>query len=97
MTSRSSIRTKNQHRVRRIIPLLHPHCLRFLIAVTLQDVRLDLAKEEAAEAAGTRVALHNVTLTAFLMTGLDLEEQQYVVDAIFLNVANPNLQAPLST
>jgi hypothetical protein len=83
MTSRSPTRTKNQPHVRSIIPSFLPHCSRFLTALTLQDVRLALAKEEAAEAAEGRVASHNVTLITFLMTGLELEEQQYVVVPLF--------------
>ncbi|KAM6501762.1 hypothetical protein JOM56_001739 [Amanita muscaria] len=42
-------------------------------ATSLQDVRLELAKEDAAEAA---TCSNKMTLTSFFMTGLDLEEQQ---------------------
>jgi hypothetical protein len=47
-------------------------------ATTVQDVRLELAKEDAANSARGVVSPHEVTLTAFLTMGLDLEEQQYV-------------------
>jgi hypothetical protein len=61
-----------------------------LLATTLQDVRLDLAKEEATEAARGRVSPHNATLTTFLTTALDLEEQQYALrQFVFFGVANP--------
>jgi len=46
--------------------------------MTLQDVRLNLAKEEAAEAARGLISPHEVTLSSFLTTAFDLEEQQYV-------------------
>jgi hypothetical protein len=49
-----------------------------LLATTLQDVRLELAREEAAEAARGSTSPHKVTLTTFLTTALELEEQQYV-------------------
>jgi hypothetical protein len=52
-------------------------------ATTLQDVRLELAKDDAASSAQGVVSPHRVTLTTFLMTGLDLEEQQYVVHRPF--------------
>ncbi|KAM6490236.1 hypothetical protein JOM56_014213 [Amanita muscaria] len=45
-------------------------------STTLQDVRLALAKEEAAEAARGRISPHKVTQTTFLTMALDLEEQQ---------------------
>lgn len=48
------------------------------LATTLQDVRLQLAREEAADAAQGNLPLHRTTLTSFLTLALDLEEQQYV-------------------
>jgi hypothetical protein len=57
-----------------------PHCLHPPLATTLQDVRLALAKEEAAEAARGRISPHKVTQTTFLTMALDLEEQQYALD-----------------
>lgn len=54
-------------------------CLRRVAsATTLQDVRLELAKDDAASSAQGVVSPHKITLATFLMTGLDLEEQQYV-------------------
>lgn len=53
--------------------------LTFLFAATtLQDVRLELMKEEAAAAAEGAVSPHKMSLTSFLVLGLDLEDQQYV-------------------
>jgi len=45
-------------------------------ATTLQDVRLQLAKEDAAEAALGVLPRHKVTLPALLMAGLELEDIQ---------------------
>lgn len=43
----------------------------------MQDVRLELAKEDAEVMKDGVVAPHTTTLTDFLMKGLELEEQQY--------------------
>ncbi|KAH6893986.1 hypothetical protein BKA70DRAFT_1320196 [Coprinopsis sp. MPI-PUGE-AT-0042] len=43
---------------------------------TLQDVRLQLTQEDAEEANKGIIAKHETTLTGFLVTGLELEEQQ---------------------
>ena len=43
-----------------------------IIATTLQDIHLELAKEAAAEAACGIPAMHKMSLTAFLMAGLDI-------------------------
>lgn len=55
----------------------------------MQTIRLELAKEEAAEAAAGKVPLHKVSLTKFLSTGFELEDQQWVsilsVQAVKLN------------
>jgi len=45
-------------------------------ATTLQDVRLELAKEDALELENGGEALHKLSLTTFLVKGLELEEQQ---------------------
>ncbi|KIL68676.1 hypothetical protein M378DRAFT_184632 [Amanita muscaria Koide BX008] len=46
-------------------------------ATSLQDVRLELTKEDAAEARANETPRSiKATLTSFFMTGLDLEEQQ---------------------
>lgn len=50
-----------------------------LIEATLQDVRLELAKEDAADTAKGVVSPHSTSVTEFLIKGLELEEQQYVV------------------
>ena len=47
-----------------------------LPGTTLQDVRLELAKEEAAKAALGNLPRHKVSSVAFLMTGFELEESQ---------------------
>jgi hypothetical protein len=42
-------------------------------------VRLELAQEDAANAATGVMQPHKSTSTSFLMKGLELEEQQYVI------------------
>ena len=49
-----------------------------MAATTLQDVRLLLAKEEAAQAALGTLPQHKTSLSSFLMTGFELEDRQYV-------------------
>jgi hypothetical protein len=39
---------------------------------------MELAKEEAAEQDRGMLPIHNVSPSAFVLAGLDLEEQQYV-------------------
>ncbi|TDL13469.1 hypothetical protein BD410DRAFT_846920 [Rickenella mellea] len=46
---------------------------------TLADVRLELAKEDAVRLEDGQLARHNVTPSAFLYMGLDLEEQQRAI------------------
>lgn len=46
--------------------------------MTLADVKLELAREEAANAQSGIQHAHEVTASRFLTMGLDLEEQQYV-------------------
>jgi hypothetical protein len=43
---------------------------------TLQDVRIELAREDAKNTAEGIDLPHETTPTSFLMKGLDLEEQQ---------------------
>jgi len=50
----------------------------FNVGTTLQDVRLALAKEEAAQVALGELPRHKVSLSAFLLTGFELEDSQYV-------------------
>ena len=42
-------------------------------------MRLELAKEESRLAAQGEISGHEISLTTFLMTGLELEERQYVL------------------
>lgn len=49
-----------------------------LIESTLQDVRLELANEEATQAALGRLPRHRVSMTTFLLTGFELEDGQCV-------------------
>ncbi|KAF8230998.1 hypothetical protein L208DRAFT_1053501, partial [Tricholoma matsutake] len=48
-------------------------------STTLQDVRLELAKEDSTSAALGEVATHEISLTTFLTTGLELEEWQCII------------------
>jgi hypothetical protein len=48
----------------------------YFLATRLQDIRLELAKEDTELAKGGTVAAHSTSLTEFLMKGLELEEQQ---------------------
>ncbi|KAJ2911924.1 hypothetical protein MD484_g8492, partial [Candolleomyces efflorescens] len=43
---------------------------------TLQDVRLQLSREDAEEAAQGVISAHQTSTSSFLMTGIELEEQQ---------------------
>jgi hypothetical protein len=45
-------------------------------ATTLQDVRLELAKEEAGNAAHGVLLKHKITLTGFFFAAFDIEEQR---------------------
>ncbi len=49
-----------------------------LLATTIQDIRLELAKEDANDATNGINFLHETTVTTFLTKGLELEGQQYV-------------------
>ena len=53
-----------------------------ILGLTLQDVRLELSKEEAAEASSSNCQTHKVSLTGFLTMGLELEDRQYVTNFI---------------
>lgn len=54
--------------------------LMIIPATTLQDVRLELAKEEASERsmATDMASPQKVTFIGFITTGFDLEDRQYV-------------------
>jgi hypothetical protein len=45
---------------------------------TLADVKLELAKEEAADATRGIIRSHETSASTFLTVELELEEQQYV-------------------
>jgi hypothetical protein len=45
-------------------------------------VRLELVKEELRLAAQGEIMVHQMSLTSFLMAGLELEERQYVLYSI---------------
>jgi hypothetical protein len=49
-----------------------------ILATTVQDVRLELVKEDTANAARGVISPHKTSLTTFLTVGMDLEEQQCV-------------------
>ena len=53
-----------------------------LIATMLQDVRLDLLREEADKVALGNLPRHKVSMATFLLTGFELEDSQYVDDLI---------------
>jgi len=69
-------------------PYAEPQCSKLLcllrgllyliksLATTLQDVRLELAKEEAVNAARGVLPKHKITLTGFFFAAFDIEEQQ---------------------
>lgn len=62
-----------------MFPFIFPHLfltLTLFLATTLQDVQLELMKEDAAEGAKSP---HKVSLTSFLVIGMDLEDQQCVI------------------
>jgi hypothetical protein len=68
---------KSQHHVSLVNPcFFYAAYDRPLATTTLQDVRLELAKEEAADAARGVVSPHEIVLATFVTMGLDLEEQQ---------------------
>lgn len=54
--------------------IFHKHC--FNPDVTLISVRRDLLAEEKEELASGVMPVHDVSATQFLVTGLELEEQQ---------------------
>lgn len=48
-------------------------------ATNIAEVRLELAKEESADAVYGVERGHDITPSKFLVQGLDLEDQQYVI------------------
>lgn len=67
----------------------------FPIEKTLQDVRLELAREEAARASLGVLPRHKISMATFLMTGFELEDSQYVV-SLFLIKYTPNVLLDIS-
>ena len=45
-------------------------------ATTMQDVRLELAREEAQQLASGHLQRHKVTMTGFFSMAFDIEDQQ---------------------
>jgi len=60
-------------------PLTLECMLKMYLATTLQDVRLQFAKEEAVQAARGVLPKHKTTLTGFFFAAFEIEEQQYVL------------------
>jgi len=60
----------------RLLAVCVGHGLICYIVTTLHDVRLELAKEDAREAESGIEAPHKLSMTTFLVKGLELEEQQ---------------------
>ena len=58
-----------------------------IIAATLQDVQLVVAREEEAQIALGRLPRHKISLLAFLITGFELEDSQYVACSFFLYIS----------
>ena len=58
------------------------------IGSKVSEVRLQLTKEEAAEAEKGITAPHRVSASVFVRMGLELEDQQYVI--FFNNVRSAN-------
>jgi hypothetical protein len=52
-----------------------------VVETTLQEVRLELAKEEAAQVALGNLPRHKISMSAFLMIGFELEDSQYVKES----------------
>jgi len=46
------------------------------IATTLQDVRLELARNESRQLASGHIPRHKVSLVGFFSMGFDIEDQQ---------------------
>jgi hypothetical protein len=71
-----------------IIIVLFLFYLPLCLATTLHDIRLELAREDAAVAAGGVISPHETTLTTFLTVGLDLEGMQCVTSFLRLRWHN---------
>lgn len=65
-----------------VVSVCHPFFFlkaKIIVATTLQDVRLALVKEEAAQVALGNLPQHKMSLLAFLIAGFELEDSQYVI------------------
>ena len=56
------------------------------VGLTLQDVRLELSKEEALQGSSSNLQTQKISMTGFLTTGLELEDRQYV-DTFHVSIA----------
>ncbi|TFK18461.1 hypothetical protein FA15DRAFT_729809 [Coprinopsis marcescibilis] len=56
---------------------------------TLQEVRLKLSKEEIAEAGRGELPQHRISVTSFLTTGLEIEEQQRALKLEWEDLGKP--------
>ncbi len=52
------------------------HSSYLFVATTIQDIRLELAKEDANDTANGNSPAHETSVTMFLTKGLELESQQ---------------------
>lgn len=57
-----------------------------ILATTLQDVHLELTKEEVVHATRGVMPKHKITLTGFFFAAFDIEEQQWVL--MYYNVVD---------
>ena len=78
MTQKHRIRTRNPSAVRYITWSNVLVTNTFETATTLQDVRLELAKEDAAQATQAGTELPKLSLTGFFTTAFELEDCQCV-------------------
>ena len=62
-----------------------------MIGTTLQDVRLELAREEAARSALGTIPRHEVSMATFLMTGFELEDSQCVIHPLVYLITSHDL------
>lgn len=67
---------KNQSTVSCLLSLYLFIIYLLYIGTTIQDIRLELAKEDAVEAAKGVISPHTTSATVFLTKGLEIEAQQ---------------------
>lgn len=70
---------RNRNAVSYLVHLGSNANLIYILATTLQDVRLELAKEEAVNAERGVLPKHKITSTGFFFAAFDIEEQQWVL------------------